>query len=149
MVWTEKTFLIPYVPCLWIVSPLLSFSFTLWSCILCVTFWLFWGILSFCGPQLYCGNPFVLSSCDCALAQLFCCSVMNLTVIKISLKFYDRYSVYTWASHCGKHLIFISISYATWLWILVWLWVIIFYGRMLRRMMQRIGFIMREIQQPV
>lgn len=59
----------------------------------------------------------VLSSCDCALEQLFCCTVMNLRVMKISVKLYDRYSICTWASHCGKYIIFNSIAFEIWLWL--------------------------------
>lgn len=59
----------------------------------------------------------VLSSCDCALEQLFCCTVMNLRVIKISVKLYSRYSICTWANLCGKYIIFNSIAFKSWLWL--------------------------------
>jgi hypothetical protein len=62
-------------------------------------------------------KSYVLSSCDCALEQLFCCTVMNLRVMKISVKFYNRYSICTWASLCGKYIILHSIVFEIWLWL--------------------------------
>ena len=63
------------------------------------------------------GQSFILSSCDHAVEQLFCYSVMNMAVIKISLKFCNEYSVYMCASHCDEHVTFGSIFGATLLWL--------------------------------
>jgi len=45
---------------------------------------------------------------------------MNLRVLKNSVKFYYRYSICTWASHCGKYIVFNSIAFESWLWLSGW-----------------------------
>ena len=87
--WTVKTLPIPYVPSIWIVSP--DSHFVMFS--LC-NFSVIVRSFEFLWNQLCCGNPFVLSYYVCALEQLFCCTVMNLRGIKISVKFCDIQHLY-------------------------------------------------------